>query len=126
LNIQVLADNRGSPEEGDLLCLPTAEDLNKFLSEDYSTEGKFFPVEERLKLVSLKAEESCREPIGCVEFGGYSSETGCGKGMGWIVRDKYSQLLRLNGQVNSDTKKVLGLMRSKKSSAFRFVTFIPY
>ena len=120
--VELICKNRGAPEKGDIVCLPTKDDVERFLKKDkldLRLEDLGYGPQEVKKLKDLKStHDSSRKVIGFVEFGGYSLDIGLGKAMAAI------SFLSLKELVQVYQEELIGLIRSQKSTQFRFVKII--
>lgn len=122
VNVEVNCVSRGSPERGDLICLPSEFDLNELFKarDEFDIEPKYHPVELSPKSVSKDINCSIRAPIGCLELGCYNYDTGHGRGIGFVMYDKLRELVQVNA--NHANRQLTALLRSPRSATFRFVT----
>lgn len=121
--VELICLKRGTPIEGDPVCLPTSDDFKTFLTKknielkmDHTGYG---PVESKKMKKLLDFRHLSRQAIGFIEFGHFSLDLGRGKAFAAISFSHFPQLISLR---ISDT--LIALTRSKKSTSYRFVKVI--
>ncbi|XP_053205234.1 uncharacterized protein LOC128389637 [Panonychus citri] len=121
--VELICINRGTPETGDIICIPTEDDMKKYLGRskvDIKIDEIGYGPVESIKISTIKnVQQSSRQVIGIVEFGYFSLDLGTGKGFGSIRLQSLDDLIKLNSE-----NKLIALIRSSKSNTFRFVQII--
>lgn len=121
--VELICLRRGTPSDGDQVCLPKTDDLETYLAKkniDLKLDENGYGPSEGNKLKKLSDfRHLSRQVIGFVEFGHFSFNLGCGKAFAAISLAHFPNLMSIR---KSDT--LVALTRSQKSTCYRFVKVI--
>ena len=117
INVEVLCVGRGVPQEFDLICLPSKEEVQRVFEVRRDSNVDSF--------VELNDKSDERKTIGLIEFGKYCLERSRGKGLGVISIAGLKEVIAVNESIQSDNyyknNRIVATFRSLKSGLCRTV-----